>query len=81
MFQVGKPVSGNNFYDRIAMKKELGRYLSPQALHQVKKGLVNMGYLQKINKGEYKIIDNFLEVYLLDNKNNFFKSLETKYLI
>ena len=25
-----------------------------------------MGYLQKIDKGNYKIIDNFLEVYLLN---------------
>jgi len=40
--------------------------LSPQALHQVKKGLLDMGYLQKIDKGEYRIIDNFLEVYLID---------------
>ena len=40
--------------------------LSPQALHQVKKGLVDRGYLQKIEKGNYKIIDNFLEVYLLN---------------
>jgi len=47
--------------------------LSPQALHQVKKGLVDRGYLQKIEKGNYKIIDNFLEVYLL-NKDS--ESLE-----
>jgi len=41
--------------------------LSPQALHQVRKGLLDMGYLQKLDKGEYKIIDNFLNVYLLEN--------------
>jgi AAA+ ATPase superfamily predicted ATPase len=38
--------------------------LSPQALHQVKVGLLNMGYLDKKNKAEYVIIDNFLEKYL-----------------
>jgi hypothetical protein len=38
--------------------------LSPQALHQVRTGLLNMGYLQKMDKGEYKIIDNFLLYYL-----------------
>ena len=41
--------------------------LSPQALHQVRKGLLDMGYLQKIDKGEYRIIDNFLTIYLLEN--------------
>ena len=47
--------------------------LSPQALHQVKKGLVDMGYLHKIEKGNYKIIDNFLEIYLLDKEDEFKK--------
>jgi predicted transcriptional regulator len=46
---------------------DLPQTLTPQALHQVKKGLLDMGYLQKIYKGNYKIIDNFLEVYLLNN--------------
>lgn len=42
--------------------------LSPQASHQVRRGLLNMGYLQKVNKGDYKIIDNFLLEYLTEEK-------------
>jgi predicted small metal-binding protein len=38
--------------------------LIPQALHQVKSSLLDMGYLQKIDKGNYKIVDNFLLHYL-----------------
>jgi len=45
--------------------------LTPQALHQVRKGLLDMGYLRKVDKGEYEIIDNFLYLYLLDEPLNF----------
>ncbi|MGB3750069.1 MAG: ATP-binding protein [Arcobacteraceae bacterium] len=41
--------------------------LIPQALHQVRSGLMNIGYLQKDKNGEYQIIDNFLYEYLDEN--------------
>ena len=54
----------------------LPQTLTPQALHQVRKGLLNMGYLQKIDKGNYKIIDNFLEVYLLNKDDKILCDLQ-----
>jgi len=41
--------------------------LIPQALHQVRTGLMNLGYIYKNNAGEYKVIDNFLYEYLDEN--------------
>lgn len=41
--------------------------LSPQALHQVRSGLMNIGYLQKDKDNVYQIIDNFLYEYLDEN--------------
>ncbi len=35
--------------------------LSPNSLRQKREALVKMGYITKINRGEYKIVDGFLK--------------------
>lgn len=52
----------DHLYDviyRIANNEE--QVLEPSSLNQKKKTLVDMGYLLHIDRGEYKIIDGFLE--------------------
>ncbi len=56
-----------HYYDvmyRMARGEE--QKLTPQALYQVRKGLVDMGLLIQRGKDEYIITDTFLEAYLKD---------------
>lgn len=54
-----------NYHDvlyRLANKEK--QELSPQAVNQVLKGLLELGYISRISRGEYLILDGFLEEYL-----------------
>ena len=35
--------------------------LSPNSLRQKREALVKMGYITKVNRGEYEIVDGFLK--------------------
>lgn len=54
-----------NYHDvlyRLANKEKQG--LSPQSVNQVLKGLLELGYISRKSRGEYLILDGFLEEYL-----------------
>ena len=65
-------IKDKKYYHKVlySIANDLPINLSPQATHQIKKGLLDMGYIQKIEKGNYKIIDNFLEMYLLEQNKD-----------
>lgn len=54
-----------NYHDvlyRLANKEK--QELSSQAVNQVLKGLLELGYIARMSRGEYLILDGFLEEYL-----------------
>jgi AAA+ ATPase superfamily predicted ATPase len=56
-----------HFYDvMFRMARGEKQTLSPQALYQVKKGLLEMGFLVQKGPREYRIADSFLEAYMRD---------------